>query len=256
MRTDLYRSGAVLRLATAALFFVFPLMAARPVLVSLSPSSGSGEMQDFTVTVADPTGAADVAYVEVLIHLSSDGEDACRIYFDNLLEQIRPEGSDRHCSAELVSASTSGESLRFTARVVFHSNRRGERTLWVTAADLAGNSTDYQFMGTVSGIGASGEDSTSADYRDRRPPGVRPRSHRAVLQWTASTTPEVSYNVYRASSSGGPYLKINSAAIMTTGYTDVFVSGGQKYYYVVTAVTPDDVESSYSNEVAAAIPLE
>lgn len=254
MRTDLYRWSAVLRLASAALIFLLPSTAAQPILVSLSPSSSGGQMQDFTVTVADAMGAFDVAYVELLIHMSSDGEDACRIYFDNVLEQIDPDRSDGHCSAVLVSAGASGENVRFSVRVVFHSNRRGERTLWVAAGDLADNNTDYRLVGTVSGIGASGEDSGSTGYRERRPSGVLPRFHRAVLRWNASTTPEVTYDVYRASSSGGPYLKINSATITTTTYTDVSVSGGQTYYYVVTAVTAGGTQSIYSNEAPAAIP--
>lgn len=79
-------------------------------------------------------------------------------------------------------------------------------------------------------------------------------SHQATLNWNASTTPAVTYNVYRRAQSAGPYSKINSAAVDATSYVDTAVAGGQTYYYVVTAVSSGGLESNYSNEAAAVIP--
>jgi hypothetical protein len=55
--------------------------------------------------------------------------------------------------------------------------------------------------------------------------------------------------------SGGPYTKLNSTPIAPTNETDSTVQSGQNYFYVVTAVDSSNVESAYSNEVSAVIPI-
>jgi fibronectin type 3 domain-containing protein len=62
------------------------------------------------------------------------------------------------------------------------------------------------------------------------------------------------YNVYRGSSTGGPYSKINSVLDATTSYTDSTVAAGSTYFYVTTAVDGTGVESGHSNEVKAVVP--
>jgi hypothetical protein len=84
--------------------------------------------------------------------------------------------------------------------------------------------------------------------------GVQTAAHSVDLSWIVSTTPGVSYNVYRGSQTGGPYTKLNSMAITGTAYTDTTVQSGLKYFYVVTAVESSNIESTYSNEVPASIP--
>jgi fibronectin type 3 domain-containing protein len=74
------------------------------------------------------------------------------------------------------------------------------------------------------------------------------------LSWNASASAVVGYNVYRGSQSGGPYTQINSALNATTTYTDATVLGGQTYFYVVTAVDGNNVESTFSNQVQAVVP--
>jgi hypothetical protein len=77
-------------------------------------------------------------------------------------------------------------------------------------------------------------------------------SHMASLTWTASTSPNVTYNVYRGTSPGS-YTKLNSTSIGTTNYTDSTVQAGQTYYYVATAVDVSGNESAYSSPPATAI---
>jgi hypothetical protein len=75
------------------------------------------------------------------------------------------------------------------------------------------------------------------------------------LSWTASTSQGVvGYNIYRGTTSGGPYSKINPVLDPNTAYIDNSVSDGQTYYYVTTAVNSDNEESTYSNEAQAVIP--
>jgi hypothetical protein len=78
-------------------------------------------------------------------------------------------------------------------------------------------------------------------------------SHNVTLTWTASTSTGVTgYNVYRATVSGGPYTKINTA-LVTSPFLDDMVQLSTTYFYVATAVAGSN-ESSYSNEASAAIP--
>ena len=84
--------------------------------------------------------------------------------------------------------------------------------------------------------------------------GVAPAQHSVVLTWTASTSTVAGYNVYRGTTSGGPYTKINSSLITTLAYTDSTVQNGTTYYYVATAVDSSGGESVNSKEVSAVIP--
>jgi hypothetical protein len=80
-------------------------------------------------------------------------------------------------------------------------------------------------------------------------------SHSAALTWTASSSSNIAgYNIYRSTTSGGSYTKVNTSVIVPTNYTDNSVQAGQTYFYVTTAVDANNNESSYSNQVQAAIP--
>jgi fibronectin type 3 domain-containing protein len=75
--------------------------------------------------------------------------------------------------------------------------------------------------------------------------------HSVTLTWTASPNAP-SYNLYRGTASGGPFVRVASG-IAVPIYTDIQVSHGQTLYYVATAVNGNG-ESAYSNEAAAVIP--
>jgi hypothetical protein len=83
--------------------------------------------------------------------------------------------------------------------------------------------------------------------------GTAPTQHTVDLSWTASAD-AVGYNIYRSTTSGGPYTMINSSLDGTTAYTDSTVTSGTTYYYVATAVNSSSEESGYSNQATAVIP--
>ena len=80
-------------------------------------------------------------------------------------------------------------------------------------------------------------------------------AHSATLNWTASTSTVIGYNVYRGTVSGGPYVLVNSSLVPGIQYVDFTVLSGQTYYYVATAVASGNVESTYSNQAPAVIPF-
>jgi hypothetical protein len=85
--------------------------------------------------------------------------------------------------------------------------------------------------------------------------GTQAVSHSVALSWTASTSTVAGYNVYRSTTSGGPYTLITSSAVTGTTFTDNTVQSGVTYFYVVTAVDAGGNESVNSNEVSATIPI-
>lgn len=89
--------------------------------------------------------------------------------------------------------------------------------------------------------------------------GAGVNAHYVSLTWQASTSQNVvGYNVYRASSSSGPFTTpLNSSLITTTCgalfcYTDSNVVAGQTYYYVATAVNSSNNQSADSSPPAQA----
>jgi fibronectin type 3 domain-containing protein len=79
-------------------------------------------------------------------------------------------------------------------------------------------------------------------------------AHTVALNWNSSKSSVIGYNVYRGTKSSGPYTKLNGSVNTSTSYSDSSVSGGKEYYYVVTAVNSEHVESTDSNQVAVTIP--
>jgi hypothetical protein len=84
--------------------------------------------------------------------------------------------------------------------------------------------------------------------------GVVPVPHTVSLSWTASTSVVSGYNVYRSTTSGAGYTKLNGGLVSAVSYTDSAVVNGTTYYYVTTAVDGTGTESSDSNEAVAVIP--
>ncbi len=80
------------------------------------------------------------------------------------------------------------------------------------------------------------------------------QQHSVVLNWDQGTSQVVGYFIYRGSKPSGPYAKLNAQATSEASYTDNSVVGGQTYYYVVTSVNSENIESAYSEPVAVTVP--
>ena len=71
-----------------------------------------------------------------------------------------------------------------------------------------------------------------------------------ALTWTASTAAGLTgYNVYRSTTAGGTYTKLNSTPVTTGSYNDTTAPAGATSYYQVTAVnaTGESVRSATAN---------
>ena len=79
--------------------------------------------------------------------------------------------------------------------------------------------------------------------------------HSVSLTWMPSSSPGISsYNVYRGTTTGGPYSLLKNG-VSSTSYTDSNVQSGSTYYYVTTALNTSGMESAYSGEASAVIPM-
>lgn len=87
-----------------------------------------------------------------------------------------------------------------------------------------------------------------------QPPPPASSTHSVLLNWTASASAVVGYNVYRATSQNGPFTRLNAAPVTATQYRDSKVTAGATYYYATTAINAQGVESAYSNYVTVQIP--
>jgi hypothetical protein len=105
----------------------------------------------------------------------------------------------------------------------------------------------YTFSPAVQSFQINGQSDSGVNFSAAVSSGVQ-------LNWHASTSSVTGYNVYRGTTNGGPYSKLNGAPINALTYTDSTVAASTTYYYVTTAVNSSGVESDYSNQASAQVP--
>ncbi len=70
-----------------------------------------------------------------------------------------------------------------------------------------------------------------------------------ILDWNDNNEVDLAgYNIYRSTTSGSDYSKLNESLLISSNYKDVNMLHDTTYYYVVTAVDMNSTESGYSNE--------
>jgi hypothetical protein len=186
-------------------------------IVSLSPASLA-----FGNVPADTTSTSQV------VTLSNTGNAALSLTSSTFT------GTNASDFAKTETCGSSvGAGAKCTIVVMFTPSASGSRT---AALSISDNATGSPQTVPLSGSG----------------------THDVILAWDASLTPGVvGYNIFRATTSGGPYKLLNASIVSATTYTDTEVQSGQAYYYVATSIASDGVtESGYSNQVSATVPLE
>jgi hypothetical protein len=83
------------------------------------------------------------------------------------------------------------------------------------------------------------------------PPATQYTVH---LTWSASSSVVAGYRVYRSTTSGVSYSPLFSTPLNALTFDDSTVTDGDTYYYVVTSVDANGVESLYSNQATASVP--
>ena len=136
--------------------------------------------------------------------------------------------------------------------------KSGVTTTSYTDATPISGATNYYQVSAVNGSGESGKSNEASAVPQAAPPPIAPTNLVASvsgpnvrLTWVQSASVSaVATNVYRGTTSGGPYLKVATVS-NTTSLTDNQASPRTTYYYVVRAVDRAGIESTPSNEALA-----
>ena len=155
-------------------------------------------------------------------------------------------------SSSLPSAATvplAGSSVNPAPQVSTPLSTRSSETVMTAARSIASSVLASTATTSRASYVSTGKTSTSnVSTATTRPPQV-------LLSWDASTSPVAGYHVYRGTVSGGPYAVQTASAIAALDFTDSSVAAGTTYYYVVTSIDTSGVESAYSNQAVATIPV-
>jgi hypothetical protein len=130
-------------------------------------------------------------------------------------------------------AVTLNPSQTFTFSVIFDPSAAGSANGSIV---VASNATGSPATITLSGT------------------GVVATTHTVSLTWNETGSSIAGYNVYRSTTSGSGYVKLNGALVPNMNYTDSSVQNTTTYFYVTTAVDGSGNESAFSNEASAVVP--
>jgi len=165
--------------ATTSVTFSFTTLPA-PSPVSIVPGGGSGLTQSFVLTFTDPSGFQNLHVVDLLVNRVLDGRQACYIAFVPasatsgsvfLVDDGGDAGgpyagmvlpgsgtvanSQYSISGTGSSVSGSGNTLTLTLVITFEAAFTGNRVLYLSAQDVAGNNSGWFDLGTWNVPGAT-----------------------------------------------------------------------------------------------------
>lgn len=173
------------------------------------------------------------------IRCVANNVESCNLYLSTSIDRGRSfatlhvEDSDDTKLQEHVSLATSGSGTETRAYLAWSDNRNARfagRRIWSARADL-------------DGIPPTAPTNLSAT----------PHDGAISLTWEASTDAMgiQGYHIYRSTSSGGSYTRINPMMVLDTRYSDVELDG-RTYFYKVSAVDGTGNRGPLSNETSAA----
>ena len=165
-------------------------------------------------------------------------------------------------SAQAVTLSNTGSAALSITSIAIAGTNAGdfaETTTCGTSVAAGGNCT----VGVTFTPSVAGAESATLSITDNASGSPQTVSlsgtgiHAVTLTWTdSSTSGVVGYNVYRGTTTGGESSTPLNASTPINGatYTDVNVTAGATYYYYVTAVGSNGVQSAPSSEAKATVP--
>ena len=125
---------------------------------------------------------------------------------------------------------------------------------FVNILDNAPNNVDEngEVVALVPGTSGAVFVLTSGPFTLPQPPAnlaVTEGEGQVTIDWDAAVEAVSSYNIYRSMFSGGGYEFLTNTA--GTIYTDTEVTNSQSYYYILTSIADDGLESAPTAEIAA-----
>ena len=239
-----------------------------PTTISITPNSGTFGLNTpttFTGRFADANGWQDLRLAEFRVSDTYTSAPRCLVRYDQNTDLLKIyDGSTfltagspgsgttvsvADCSlnpANSTVAVVDANTIDVAVELSFSSGLVGDRNLWLRPFEDANNwgtATDHGDISIVS---------------DTNPPsaptglGATAGTGQVDLDWNDNGESDLAgYDVYRSTTSGSGYSKINAALVTTSNYTDTQVSNGTTYYYVVQAVDTSSNTSANSNQDSA-----
>lgn len=170
--------------------------------------------------------------------------------------------ADTNCGSETVTLSNTASTALSISSITFTGGNASDfsQNNTCNSSLAAGASCNIVIMFTPAASGTRTAALSVADSATGSPQSVTlsgTGAHDVTLTWGASPTSGIiGYYVYRGTTPGGESsTPLNATPVSTTGYTDVNVTAGAEYYYVVTAVASSgSTQSATSNEASATVP--
>jgi poly(3-hydroxybutyrate) depolymerase/fibronectin type 3 domain-containing protein len=121
-----------------------------------------------------------------------------------------------------------------------------------------GTSYAYVVKALTSGGAESAASNAVTGVTTGTPPPVSPptglsitaaTSSALTVNWSAVSGAS-GYNVYRSSTSGGPYTKVNTTTVAGTSFTNTGLTASTTYYFVVRSLNSGGTESANSTQIS------
>lgn len=188
----------------------------------------------------------------------------CRVTADSILPPDLVTGLQSTALGNGIALDWDDEpaSQRVSEYSVYRSTNRGgpfsllDTTVISSYTDLTATASIlywYRITATNTGGESDYTDISGEYFPDTTPPGVpiitattQVGTNAVEIDWTAPTNADLGgYNVYRSTSSGGTFTKLNTAGLVTSAtFTDLSATAGSHWYYRVTSVDVTGNESA------------
>jgi hypothetical protein len=128
-----------------------------PGNMSISPGSGAGNSQTFTIQIPHPGGWQHLSVINMLIASTLEAQHACYAAYAPAKGSLSllndegkedPSGINSQCAVRLVSAKGDGNLLRLALNVTFAARFAGKKNIYLASRDNAQNNSDWQIAGT------------------------------------------------------------------------------------------------------------
>ena len=175
---------------------------------------------------ADVTGSAYIFTSDATDAASPAGIKQVRYWLDNTAMTGAPTHVESYAPFDFVGTGAGGTAEAWSTSGI----ASGTHTITQSVTPTSGAVETYTATFSVGGSSA----------------------HSVALRWTASTTPNVTYDAYRSDGCTGKYV-MQASGLTATTWEDSGVTSGGTYCYVMTAVNSSG-QSVDSNAAKAVLP--
>ncbi|HOM76627.1 MAG TPA: carbohydrate-binding protein, partial [Anaerohalosphaeraceae bacterium] len=267
--TGVWTHVAVTLAGSTGILYVDGAEVGRNTAMSLTPSSLGTTTQNYigrSQYSADPYSDGRIDEFRIYTHALS-GSEVAMLYAEQIPLDIPsvPTGlSATAVSSGQIDLSWTVSSTATNYNIKCSMSSSGPYTLIASVSGtsysdigLSESTVYYYVVSAVNSVGESADSEQAGAITHGLPPAA-PSGLTAIagdgsviLTWNANTEGDIAgYNVYRSTTPEGEYTLLNGSLLSSPDFMDETVSHYTRYYYVVTAVDTNLLESPSSNPVS------